>query len=45
MLEDLSAIDFFKTMTDFMILNPTTGNESFEKQFEYIGIDRISIML
>lgn len=39
-VEDLSAIDFFKTMTDLMILNPTTNNESFEKQFEYIGIDR-----
>jgi hypothetical protein len=33
-------MDFFKTMTDLMILNPTTGNESFEKQFEHIGIDR-----
>ena len=40
MVEDLSAMDFFKTMTDLMILNPTTGNESFEKQFEYIGINR-----
>lgn len=39
-VEDLSAMDFFKTITDLMILNPTTGNESFEKQFEYIGIDR-----
>jgi hypothetical protein len=39
-VEDLSAMDFFKTMTDLMILNPTTGNESFEKQFEYIGINR-----
>ncbi|NLL52944.1 MAG: hypothetical protein GX248_09610 [Peptococcaceae bacterium] len=39
-VEDLSAMDFFKTMTDLMILNPTTGNESFEKQFEHIGINR-----
>ena len=39
-VEDLSAMGFFKTMTDLMILNPTTGNESFEKQFEHIGIDR-----
>jgi hypothetical protein len=39
-VEDLSAMYFFKTMTDLMILNPTTGNEPFEKQFEYIGIDR-----
>ncbi|MGE5605737.1 MAG: DUF1254 domain-containing protein [Bacteroidota bacterium] len=39
-VEDLSALDFFKTMTDLMILNPTTGNESFEKQFEHIGINR-----
>ncbi|MGI6686449.1 MAG: hypothetical protein ACOX47_13450 [Bacillota bacterium] len=39
-VEDLSAMDFFKTMTDLMILNPTIGNESFEKQFEYIGINR-----
>ncbi|MGE5579596.1 MAG: DUF1254 domain-containing protein [Bacillota bacterium] len=38
-VEDLCAVDFFKTMTDLMILNPTTGNESFEKQFEHIGID------
>lgn len=38
--EDLSAMDFLKTMTDLMMLNPTTGNESFEKQFEHIGIDR-----
>ena len=33
-------MDFFKTMTDLIILNPTTGNESFEKQFEHIGINR-----
>lgn len=39
-VEDLNAMDFFKIMTDLMILNPTTGNESFEKQFEYIGINR-----
>ena len=39
-VEDLSAMDFFKTMTDLIILNPTTGNESFEKQFEHIGINR-----
>lgn len=39
-VEDLSALDFFKTMTDLMILNPTTDNESFEKQFEHIGINR-----
>ncbi|OPZ94180.1 MAG: hypothetical protein BWY74_00770 [Firmicutes bacterium ADurb.Bin419] len=38
-VEDLNAIDFFKTMTDLMILNPTTGNEFFLKQFEYIGIN------
>lgn len=44
-VEDLSAMDFFKTMTDLMILNPTADyesfdNESFEKQFEHIGINR-----
>lgn len=39
-VEDLSAVDFFKTMTDLMLLNPTTDNESFEKQFEHIGINR-----
>ncbi len=39
-VEDLNAMDFFKTMTDLMILNPTTDYESFEKQFEQIGIDR-----
>lgn len=39
-VEDLSAMDFFKSMTDLMILNPTTGYESFEKQFEHIGINR-----
>lgn len=39
-VEDLSAMDFFKTMTDLMILNPITGNESLEKQFEHIGINR-----
>ncbi len=39
-VEDLSAMDFFKAMTDLMILNPDTGNESFEKQFEHIGINR-----
>ncbi len=38
-VEDLCALDFFKTMTDLMILNPTTNNEAFEKQFEHIGID------
>lgn len=26
-------------MTDLMILNPVAGNESFEKQFEHIGIN------
>jgi hypothetical protein len=40
-VEDLSAIDFFKTMTDLMVLNPTTDNESFEKEFEHIGINRV----
>ena len=39
-VEDLSAMDFFKTMTDLMILNPAADNESFEKQFEHIGINR-----
>ncbi len=39
-VEDLCAMDFFNTMTDLMILNPTTDNESFEKQFEHIGINR-----
>ncbi|MGE5632759.1 MAG: DUF1254 domain-containing protein [Caulobacteraceae bacterium] len=39
-VEDINAMDFFKTMTDLMILNPAAGNESFEKQFEHIGIDR-----
>lgn len=38
-VEDLSALYFFKTMTDLMILNPTIGNEALEKQFEHIGID------
>ena len=38
-VEDLCAMDFFRIMTDLMILNPTTGNESFEKQFAHIGID------
>ncbi|UCZ54976.1 DUF1254 domain-containing protein [Bacillus shivajii] len=38
-VEDLSALDFFKTMTDLMILNPTINNEALEKQFEHIGID------
>ncbi len=38
-VEDLRALDFFKTMTDLMILDPTTNNESFEEQFEHIGID------
>lgn len=38
-VEDLGALYFFKTMTDLMILNPTTDNEALEKQFEYIGID------
>ncbi|MDD4345680.1 MAG: DUF1254 domain-containing protein [Desulfitobacteriaceae bacterium] len=38
-VEDLCAIDFFKTMTDLMILNPTTDYEAYEKQFEHIGID------
>ncbi|OMF54178.1 hypothetical protein BK139_19425 [Paenibacillus sp. FSL R5-0490] len=38
-VEDLSALDFFKTMTDLMILNPDISNEALEKQFEHIGID------
>lgn len=38
-VEDLCVLDFFRTMTDLMILNPTTGHESFERQFEHIGID------
>lgn len=38
-VEDLCAMDFFKTMTDLMILNPTTNYEAVEKQFEHIGID------
>lgn len=38
-VEDLSAMDFFKTMTDLLILNPTNDNESFIKQFEHIGIN------
>ncbi len=38
-VEDLSALDFFKTMTDLMILNPTINNEALEKQFEHIGIN------
>ncbi|WP_085507199.1 DUF1214 domain-containing protein [Thalassobacillus devorans] len=38
-VEDLPALDFFKTMTDLMILNPTMNNEALEKQFEPIGID------
>lgn len=38
-VEDLCALDFFKTMTDLMILNPTINNEALEKQFEHIGID------
>ncbi len=39
-VENLCALDFFKIMTDLMILNPVTGNESFEKQFEHIGINQ-----
>ncbi len=39
-VEDLCALDFFKTMTDLMIINPTTDYEAYEKQFEHIGIDR-----
>ncbi|OMF54179.1 hypothetical protein BK139_19430 [Paenibacillus sp. FSL R5-0490] len=39
-VEDLGAMDFFKTMTDLMILNPAIHNEALEKQFEHIGIDR-----
>jgi hypothetical protein len=39
-VEDLRALDFFKTMTDLMILNPAADNESFVKQFERIGINR-----
>jgi hypothetical protein len=38
-VEDLSSLDFFKTMTDLMILNPTANNTALEKQFEHIGID------
>ena len=38
-VEELCALDFFKTMTDLMILNPTTDYEAYEKQFEHIGID------
>jgi hypothetical protein len=38
-VEDLSALYFFKTMTDLMILNPTIDNKALEKQFEHIGID------
>jgi hypothetical protein len=38
-VEDLSSLDFFKTMTNLMIQNPTTNNTAIEKQFEYIGID------
>ncbi|MGD6777704.1 DUF1254 domain-containing protein [Sutcliffiella horikoshii] len=38
-VEDLSALYFFKTMTDLMVLNPTIDNEALEKQFEHIGID------
>lgn len=38
-VEDLCALNFFKTMTDLMILNPTIDNEALEKQFEHIGID------
>lgn len=38
-VEDLCALDFFKTMTDLMILNPTANNQSFEKQFAQIGIN------
>jgi hypothetical protein len=37
--EELCAVDFFRIMTDLMILNPVAGNESFEKQFEHIGIN------
>lgn len=38
-VEDLCAMDFFKTMTDLMILNPTTNYGAVEKQFEHISID------
>jgi hypothetical protein len=38
-VEDLSALDFYKTMTDLMVLNPTINNTALEKQFEHIGID------
>lgn len=38
-VEDLCALDFFKTMTDLIILNPTINNEALKKQFEHIGID------
>ncbi len=38
-VEDLCALDFFKTMTDLMLLNPTSNKEVLEKQFEHIGID------
>lgn len=39
-VEDLSAMDFFKTMTDLMILHPVVEYESYVKQFEHIGINR-----
>lgn len=38
-VEELSALYFFKIMTDLMILNPTTNNTALEKQFEHIGIN------
>jgi hypothetical protein len=38
-VKDLCAMDFFKTMTDLMILNPTTNYDAVEKQFKHIGID------
>lgn len=34
-VEDLSALDFFKTMTDLMIQNPTPEYDSYERQFEH----------
>lgn len=38
-VEDLNAMDFFKTMTDLMIQNPVTDYEPYVNQFKHIGID------
>lgn len=38
-VEDLCAVDFFRTMTDLMIRNPAPEYESYVKQFEHVDID------